>query len=235
MPPIPAAASLQPGPSPRPAIYPDSDGLPMAENTLQYEWIVLMVENFRALLVNDFVAGDVFWYPVEGHPEIRVAPDLVVALGRPPGHRSSYMQWVEGGLAPQIVGEIWSPGNTFAEQAQKLRFYDRHGVQEFYAYDPDRNTFSAFLRGPGGLEPVSTEGGLASPLTGVRFVPGDVLKVLRPDGKAFISFPELTAAAATAAAERDAATAERDAATAERDAATAERDAATAEDRQSGV
>ncbi len=62
--------------SERPAIeYPDSDGLPMAENTLQYEWIVTIKGGVDALFLDDpnvFVAGDLLWYPVEGKPTIRI-------------------------------------------------------------------------------------------------------------------------------------------------------------------
>ena len=31
-------------------LYPDSDGKPMAENTIQYQWIVRLVSNLRHLL-----------------------------------------------------------------------------------------------------------------------------------------------------------------------------------------
>ena len=57
--------------------YPDSDGLPMAENTKQFRWIVTIKEGLDALFRADpqvFVAGDLFWYPTEGEPTIRVAP-----------------------------------------------------------------------------------------------------------------------------------------------------------------
>src|SRR5262249_37507082 len=53
-----------------PAIeYPDSDGEPMAENTLQFKWIVTIKEGLDGVFRHDpnvFVAGDLFWYPVEG-------------------------------------------------------------------------------------------------------------------------------------------------------------------------
>ncbi len=58
-------------------IYPDSDGQPMAENTLQFKWIVLIKEGLETLFHRDpniFVAGDLLWYPVEGQPKIRQAP-----------------------------------------------------------------------------------------------------------------------------------------------------------------
>ena len=47
-------------------LYPDSDGKPMAENTLQYRWIVRLVTNLKRLFQDQvvFVAGDLLWYPV---------------------------------------------------------------------------------------------------------------------------------------------------------------------------
>lgn len=50
------------------------------------------------------------WYPVESHPEIRTAPDVLVVFGRPKGHRGSYKQWEEDNIPPQVVFEILSPG-----------------------------------------------------------------------------------------------------------------------------
>ena len=46
-------------------LYPDSDGKPMADNTLQYRWIVRLVTNLKPLFRGQtvFVAGDLFWYP----------------------------------------------------------------------------------------------------------------------------------------------------------------------------
>jgi Uma2 family endonuclease len=65
-------------------IYPDSDGKPMANNTKQFRWIVVIQQNLDWLYANDpnvFVAGDLFWYPVEGKPKIVNAPDVMVVLG----------------------------------------------------------------------------------------------------------------------------------------------------------
>ncbi len=85
-------------------VYPESDGQPMADNTKQFRWIVTIEGGLEAQFQNDpnvFVAGDLLWYPVEGRPTIRVAPDAMVVFGRPKGDRGSYMQWREGGIAPR--------------------------------------------------------------------------------------------------------------------------------------
>src|SRR3954454_1061429 len=141
---------------PRPQItYPDSDGQPMAENTEQYEWIVTIKGHLDILYLDRpdvFVAGDLLWYPVEGKPKIRTAPDTLVAFGRPKGYRGSYKQWEEGGIAPQVVFEVLSPGNRQADLIRKFKFCERYGVEEYYVYNPDNGDLSGWRREPGGLE-----------------------------------------------------------------------------------
>jgi Uma2 family endonuclease len=59
-----------------------------------------------------FVAGDLLWYPVPDRRETGpIAPDVLVAFGRPKGRRGSYRQWEENGIAPQVVFEVLSPSN----------------------------------------------------------------------------------------------------------------------------
>lgn len=177
-------------------VYPDSDGKPMAENTLQYQWIVTIVGGLRHLFAGDpgvFVAGDLFWYPVEGRPDIRVAPDALVAFGRPAGHRGSYRQWEEGGVAPQVVFEVLSPGNRFGEMSAKFDFYGLYGVEEYYIYnpDPDRLELSGFLRRQGRLVEVEPMAGHVSPRLGIKFEMGEQgLTIRRPDGQPFVTFEE---------------------------------------------
>ena len=182
----------------RPPIdYPDSDGKPMAENTLQYEWIVKITGGLEYLFANDpnvFVAADLFWYPVEGNPRIRLAPDTLVVFGRPKGHRGSYRQWVEGGIAPQVVFEVLSPGNRFGEMSSKFNFYQQYGVEEYYLYDPDpaRLELSGFLRRQGGLVEIETMHGHVSPRLGVKFEMGEQgLRIIRPDGAPFVTYEEM--------------------------------------------
>ena len=61
-------------------LYPDCDGNPMSDNTEQFRWIVSTQQNIAWLLAdepNAFIAGDLLWYPVEGNPKIRTAPDVL--------------------------------------------------------------------------------------------------------------------------------------------------------------
>ncbi|MBE9069477.1 Uma2 family endonuclease [Leptolyngbya cf. ectocarpi LEGE 11479] len=178
-----------------PEQYPDSDGQPMADNTKQFRWIVVIKENLERLFANDanvFIAGDLLWYPVEGEPKRRQAPDVMVVLGRPKGDRGSYRQWLEDDIAPQVVFEILSPGNRPGEMLRKLNFYQKYGVEEYYIYDPDDNELTGFERSAKALHLVSEMRGWVSPILGIRFeLTEETLEIYRPDGEQFLTYVEL--------------------------------------------
>ncbi len=175
--------------------YPESDGLPMSDNTEQWNWMTLIKEGLEALFIHEpnvFVAGNLLWYPVEGDNRLRVAPDAMVAFGPAKGPRGSYQQWREGGIAPQVVFEIVSPGNTQAEILEKIDFYEEYGVEEFYLYDPDRKTLRGFRRQDQEWIAIPNMNGWVSPRLNVEFGLQDGQLVLRgPDGRRFVSYVEL--------------------------------------------
>src|SRR5207253_3054751 len=113
-----------------------------------------------------FVAMDNLWYPVEGHPEIRTAPDVYVVFGRPNYHRGSYRQWEEEGIPLHVVIEILSPSNRGGEMARKFGFYEEYGVEEYYIYDPDDGTLEGWLRQVGKFKEVKPMQGFVSPRLG---------------------------------------------------------------------
>jgi Uma2 family endonuclease len=224
---------------PRPAVdYPESDDEPMAENTVQYRWIVTLKENLEVRFQERddvFVAADLFWYPVEGNNTIRQAPDVLTVFGRPKGDRGSYRQWEEGGIAPQVIFEILSPGNRPGQMAEKFQFYQRYGVDEYYIYDPDDNTLEGWRREAGTLRPIAQMSGWISPLLGIRFeLVSDSLRVYHSDGSPFLTFAELAQLQERARREADAAqqqarAAEQQARAAEQQARAAEQQATAAE------
>ncbi len=182
-------------------IYPDSDGQPMADNTKQFRWITVIKSNLDWLFQDEemvFVAGDLLWYPVEGNPKYRVAPDAMVVFGRPKGDRGSYKQWEEANIAPQVVFEILSPGNTEGEMERKLQIYARCEVEEYYVYDPDRYILKGYQRGDDlFLDRIEVMDGWISPRLGITFrLSDDELTLIHPDGRIFESFD-------TVATERD--------------------------------
>jgi len=183
-------------------IYPDSDGMPMADNTLQYQWIVTIMGNLDALFAsnpNVFVAGDNLIYPVKGNNAIRSAPDVYVAFGRPKGHRGSYRVWEEGGIFPQVIFEVLSPGNRAGEMSKKRQFYRIHGAEEYYVIDPDENTVEGWIRDGNTFREVEEMEGFKSPRLGIRFsTSGGQLALTHPDGQPFRTFQEIVDRAASA-------------------------------------
>jgi Uma2 family endonuclease len=174
-------------------IYPDSDGQPMSDNTKQFRWITVIKSNLDWLFQDRelvFVAGDLLWYPVEGNPKYRVAPDAMVVFGRPKGDRGSYKQWEEANIAPQVVFEILSPGNTEGEMERKLQIYARCEVEEYYVYDPDRYILKGYQRGDDlFLDRIEVMDGWISPRLGITFrLSGDELILTHPDGRIFETF-----------------------------------------------
>ncbi|MEB3282293.1 MAG: Uma2 family endonuclease [Lyngbya sp.] len=186
-------------------IYPESDGQPMADNTLQFRWIVTIKENLEILFSEDenvFVAGDLLWYPVEGKPKIRQAPDVLVVFGRTKGERGSYRQWEENNIAPQVVFEILSPGNRPQEMMRKLLFYQQYGVEEYYTFDPQNVEFMGSLRVDEHLEEIETPNGWVSPRLQIRFeLTENTLEIYRPDGRKFLTSVELNQRAEEALAQ----------------------------------
>jgi Uma2 family endonuclease len=171
-------------------VYPDSDGKPMADNTIQYQYIITIQVGLDRLFDQQpdvFVAGDLLWYPVKGRRDLSAAPDVMVAFGRPKGDRGSYRQWEEGNIAPQVVFEILSPSNTATEMRTKRQFYTRHGVEEYYEYDPDSGTLEVWQRAGDFFRSMSFEEEWLSPRLGIslKVEADDTLGVYYPDGRKF--------------------------------------------------
>ncbi len=172
-------------------IYPESDGKPMADNTEQFAWIVKIKENLEILFASQtdvFIAGDLFWYPVKGNSSIKQAPDTMVVFGRPKGKRSSYLQWDEDNIPPQVVFEILSPGNTLKEMSKKLQFYERYGVEEYYIYDPHKNDLNGLLLSGDSFEVIEEMNDWVSPRLEIRFqLTSETLEIFSLTGQKFLS------------------------------------------------
>ncbi len=190
---------------PKPAVihYPDDDGLPMSDNTRQFNWILLLHSNldvqYRAA-ADVFVAGNHLIYPVEKDNKARQAPDVYLAFGRPKRERGSYKVWEEQGVFPQVIFEVWTPNNRQQAMEDKREFYEKYGAEEYYIVYPEFPSHAEGWRRAGDrFVRVPDMNGWVSPRLGIRFVlDTGTLGVVGPNGRPFLSAAEL-------AAERDAA------------------------------
>ncbi|MBP0030531.1 Uma2 family endonuclease [Roseofilum sp. Guam] len=184
-------------------LYPESDGKPMADNTVQFRLITTIVGGLSALFQERddvFVVGDLLWYPrkagtltvVEQSLPFSQAPDIMVVFGVENKDRGSYKQWEEGNIVPQVAMEIVSPSNSKGEMEDKFRFYDYYGVEEYYVYNPQRNQLQGGLRRGGFLTEIPQMEGWTSPLLGVSFSTlSPELQVFAPTGEVFGTYEEV--------------------------------------------
>ena len=111
--------------------------------------------------------------------------------------RTSYKQWEENNLGPQVAFKFVSPNNSIQEvEVDKLAFYQQHGINEYYIHDPDKGTLKGWIREGTWFQPVPEMNGWVSPLLGIRFeLKGQDLQLYYPNGEPFETYPEIMARA----------------------------------------
>ena len=118
--------------------YPDSDGLPMAENESQF-WPILYVgsalDRYYQEREDVYVVGNLLVYYQQDDPKKTVSPDLMVVFGASKHVRSSYQLWEET-KAPDFVLEIASESTYRTDRGEKRDLYAGMGVSEYWQYDP---------------------------------------------------------------------------------------------------
>jgi Uma2 family endonuclease len=175
--------------------YPIPEGPPLAEGDEQLRWIVTLHGNLEFLYANDRtvqVSADHAIYPVQGQPKVWRAPDVFVAFGVPKQDRACYLVWQENNVFPQVIIEVRSKSNTPDELADRLAFYERHGAEECYDFDPKDNKLQVYLKRDNKLVEQDYGRVFVSPLMGVRFdLSGTVMRVYTPDDKPFLTRHEL--------------------------------------------
>ena len=168
------------------ALYPCSDGKPMAESISHGRAIMAAAGDLEAARPDALVAADVLVYPEEGNPDNRIAPDVLAAFGLERRRdRSSYLTWLEG-KPPDWVLEVASPGTARNDLREKRRAYAAMGVPEYWLFDP---TGELYPRGQRRLQGLALADGKYEPLEervegGLRLVRSPVLGLdLRAEGR----------------------------------------------------
>ena len=232
--------------------YPESDGLPMADNTIHALAIGYIFDVVRTWLhrtigpENAFIANNILWYYREGETKTRVNPDVLVAFGVADRHRRSYYSWLDG-ITPQVIFEVVSPESTTRDMLRKYALYGSLGVEEYIVYDPgygidaewprqmpESASIVGFRRATDGtIEHVEDWIGETSRRIGLRFELGadGRLQLVAPDGTRFDDYETTLGRALdqAALAETEQARAETEQARAETEAARADAEAARAE------
>ena len=116
---------------------PESDGQPMSENARHAAIVSLRnaLELHNRGREDLLVAGGLLLYWEAGNRKKSIGPNILVALGAPAGHRSSYLVWREGKV-PDFVMEASWPGSREGDRTLKRERYESLGVGEYFLYDP---------------------------------------------------------------------------------------------------
>ena len=174
--------------------YPDRDGRPMSDNTLQEQWIDRIKGGLESLYRDDsdvFIASNLMWYPVKGNNRRRLAPDVMVVFGRPKKYRGSYIQHREKEVAPQVAIETLSPGNRKRAMDYKRTIYEKYGIEEYYVFDPYQIKLEVWLKDGDAFRFEPEPNGFVSPRIGLRFELGEDLTIYAPDGRPFLDYAEV--------------------------------------------
>lgn len=128
--------------------YPESDGKPMAETDLHFDWTVtirnLLKRYFRGQQV--YVGSDLLVYYVKGDSRKSVAPDEFVVKDCDPARRRTFKVWEEG-RTPDVVIEVTSSSTRVEDEKVKPAIYARIGVKELFLYDPTADYLDPPLQG----------------------------------------------------------------------------------------
>ncbi len=135
-------------PSQQEIVYSSSDGEPLAET---YDHLIAITTTLLILLQHvegqqATVLANQFLYYAQGFPRLRVAPDVMVILGVPPGGRDNYKTWVEGQV-PAVIFEMTSPSTRSQDEIEKKQLYESIGVTEYWQFDPRGEWIPEKLRG----------------------------------------------------------------------------------------
>lgn len=167
--------------------YPDSDGLPMADNDLQRKVMTDLLHALETRYAKDpdvYVSGNLFIYYVQGDPGASIAPDAFVVPGAGKGLRRSYKLWKERRV-PVIAFEIVSETGWQKVLKEKKDTCQRLGIEEYVVFDPDEEfiqpRFQGFRLVDGRYRriPPEPDGSWVSRTLGLRIAPeGENLRLI---------------------------------------------------------
>ncbi len=123
-----------------------------------------------------YVSGETWLHMDPLHPDDKLQPDLLVALGVVHTARAGYNPEVEG-KPPDLLAEFLSDSSLKADRSDKWPRYARLGVREYFVFNPGGRFRDPRIQGwtlqrdaTRAALPVDWDGGVASRVLPVRFV-----------------------------------------------------------------
>jgi len=153
---IPHAPYLQPRRHPHVEVFvdednlPESDGRPMSETDRHRELMFGLLHALEQYFLgnpNVYITGNIFvYYRDQAGELLQVSPDIFIVRGISKHERRIYRVDKEG-KAPEVVIELTSKRTKHIDQVTKPAIYAQLGVQEYFLFDPYKETMATSLRG----------------------------------------------------------------------------------------
>ena len=121
--------------------YPETDGMPLPDSREQGRFLREITIVLAGFFLNDptiEVDSDTFIYFIEGDPNRKVAPDLLIAFGvskESLERNNVYLVW-EVGKFPDFILEVGSFSTADNDLGPKRALYAELGALEYWRYDP---------------------------------------------------------------------------------------------------
>ncbi len=122
-------------------LYPETDGMPLPDSREQGSFLREIAIVLAGFFLDDptiEVDSDTFIYFIEGDPNRRVAPDLLIAFGvskESLERNNVYLVW-EVGKFPDFIMEVGSSSTANNDLGPKRALYAELGALEYWRYDP---------------------------------------------------------------------------------------------------
>jgi Uma2 family endonuclease len=119
--------------------FPESHEDDMGESTIHYDLIsdfIKMLKLFFAGQTDVFIAANLNFYYDEDDPKNYYIPDIMIAFGISNHSRKTYKLWEEQ-LCPQVVFEVASESTWKKDITDKVKVYEKLGVEEYYILDSE--------------------------------------------------------------------------------------------------
>lgn len=124
------------------AMYPSSDGEPMADHQYQDDairFVQTRLEQWARDKPSVYVGANSFVYPEEGTRDNRKAPNVFVALNVTNPDLTRYigkwLTWRERGKAPDFIIEVAAQSTWRVDAGKKRAIYAEWGVQEYWRFN----------------------------------------------------------------------------------------------------
>lgn len=154
------------------ALYPESDGQPMAETDTHRLLLIQTAEFLQQAFPEAYVSGNICLYYEEGNPEKMISPDNLLCLRQGPQKKRIYRGWLPNHQLDLVI-EFSSRKTKKKDYEEKKQIYEKILQVPYYLiFDPEKLTLDLFELKESGYEMVQSNDRGYWPMEGLKLQVG---------------------------------------------------------------